>query len=177
MSQHLFNRGLKAGNVKRLLDIFIGAGFLARGFSKAVSEPVALHVPAKRFLAATEPGYIDRLSAASLQSLELQGGPMSEPECEAFRAHPYHKAALRLRGYDEMGKVVGAAPPPVIQRSHRCQRTHVHHNRAAPMRASRHRTHHCPSPASAKTTTRTNPSQPSSTTAMRRSTRDSIPGA
>ena len=91
----------------------IGAGFLARGFSKAVTEPVALHVEAKRFLATTEAGYIDRLSAASLQSLALQGGPMSPAECDAFRANPYHDAALKLRSYDEMGKVVGAAPAPV----------------------------------------------------------------
>ena len=78
-----------------------------------MTEPVALHVEAKRFLATTEAGYIDRLSAASLQSLALQGGPMSQAECEAFRANPFHDAALKLRSYDEMGKVVGAAPAPV----------------------------------------------------------------
>ena len=91
----------------------IGAGFLARGFPPAVTEPIALHVAAKRFLAATEPGYVDRLSAASLQSFKLQGGPMSEAECAAFRANPHHEAALKLRGYDELGKVVGATPAPV----------------------------------------------------------------
>ncbi len=91
----------------------IGSGFLARGFSKAVTEPVALHVEAKRFLATTQAGYIDRLSAASLQSLALQGGPMSVAECEAFRANPYHEAALKLRGYDEMGKMTGAKPAPI----------------------------------------------------------------
>ena len=91
----------------------IGAGFLARGFPPAVTEPVALHVQAKRFLAATAPGYIDRLSTASLQSLALQGGPMNAAECAAFRANPNHAAALRLRGYDEMGKVAGATPDPV----------------------------------------------------------------
>ena len=91
----------------------IGAGFLARGFPKAVTEPVALHVEAKRFLATTAPGYIDRLSAASLQSLALQGGPMSAAECDAFRGNPHHAAALKLRSYDEMGKVVGATPAPV----------------------------------------------------------------
>ncbi len=91
----------------------IGAGFLARGFPAAVTEPVALHVQAKRFLATTQPGYIERLSAASLQSLALQGGPMDDAECAAFRANPHHEAALRLRGYDEMGKVIGASPAPV----------------------------------------------------------------
>ena len=91
----------------------IGSGFLARGFSEAVTEPIALHVQAKRFLATMQAGYIDRLSAASLQSLALQGGPMTGAECDAFRANPYHDAALKLRGYDEMGKVVGATPDPV----------------------------------------------------------------
>lgn len=91
----------------------IGSGFLARGFPAAVTQPVALHVEAKRFLAATEPGYVDRLSAASLQSLALQGGPMSDAECDTFRANPYHQAALQLRRYDEMGKIVGATLAPV----------------------------------------------------------------
>jgi phosphonate degradation associated HDIG domain protein len=91
----------------------IGSGFLARGFPPAVTEPVALHVQAKRYLAATRTGYIDQLSDASLQSLALQGGPMSEAECDAFRSHPYYLAALKLRSYDEMGKVVGARIPPL----------------------------------------------------------------
>lgn len=88
----------------------IGAGFLARAFPAEVTEPIALHVQAKRYLAAIAPGYVDRLSAASVQSLALQGGPLTGAECEAFRNHPHHAAALRLRRYDEMGKVVGARP-------------------------------------------------------------------
>jgi phosphonate degradation associated HDIG domain protein len=91
----------------------IGAGFLARGFPPAVTEPIALHVQAKRYLAAAMPGYIDQLSAASLQSLALQGGVMSEAECDAFRNLPYYQSALKLRSYDEMGKVVGARIPPL----------------------------------------------------------------
>jgi predicted HD phosphohydrolase len=69
-----------------------------------VSEPVRLHVAAKRYLVATQPGYLASLSKASLQSLALQGGPMSEAEVEAFLAQPTAQAALRLRGYDELGK-------------------------------------------------------------------------
>ena len=91
----------------------IGAGFLARGFPPAVTEPIALHVQAKRYLATAHPGYVGQLSAASLQSLKLQGGPMSEAECEAFRGHPFFEAALKLRRYDEMGKVVGAQIAPL----------------------------------------------------------------
>ena len=86
----------------------IGAGFLARAFGPEVTEPVRLHVAAKRYLAAREAGYLERLSAASLQSLALQGGPMSEAEAEAFLAAPYAQAAVRLRRYDEQGKDPGA---------------------------------------------------------------------
>ncbi|WP_428060142.1 HD domain-containing protein [Brevundimonas sp.] len=85
----------------------ISAGYLSRAFGPEVTEPVRLHVAAKRCLAATAPGYVDRLSAASLQSLALQGGPMDAAEIDAFMALPQAKAALRLRAYDEMGKAQG----------------------------------------------------------------------
>src|SRR5436309_15803591 len=39
-----------------------GAHWLARHFGDAVTEPVRLHVPAKRFLCATEPEYLAKLS-------------------------------------------------------------------------------------------------------------------
>lgn len=85
----------------------IGAGYLARAFGPEVIEPIALHVAAKRYLAAREPGYLESLSRASLQSLALQGGPMAEVEAAAFLAHPWAQAAIRLRRYDELGKVQG----------------------------------------------------------------------
>lgn len=82
----------------------ISAGYLARAFGPEVTEPVRLHVAAKRYRVAVEPGYLASLSAASLQSLALQGGPMDEREVAAFLAEPAAQAALRLRGYDEAGK-------------------------------------------------------------------------
>lgn len=82
----------------------ISAGYLARAFGPEVTEPVRLHVAAKRYRVAVEPGYLASLSAASLQSLALQGGPMDEREIAAFLAEPAAQAALRLRGYDEAGK-------------------------------------------------------------------------
>lgn len=85
----------------------IGAQYLARAFGQAVTRPIALHVAAKRYLAAFEPGYFELLSAASVQSLALQGGPMTEAEAQAFLRDPSADDALRLRRYDEMGKVVG----------------------------------------------------------------------
>ena len=86
----------------------ISAGYLARAFGPEVTEPVRLHVAAKRYRVAVEAGYLEHLSAASLQSLALQGGPMSTDEVEAFLAEPAAQTALRLRGYDEAGKAPDA---------------------------------------------------------------------
>lgn len=91
----------------------IGAGFLARGFGPEVTNTVRLHVAAKRFLALREPAYARGLSQASIQSLVLQGGPMSEAEADDFLAEPGASEALRLRRYDELGKVAGAVPAEV----------------------------------------------------------------
>jgi gamma-butyrobetaine dioxygenase len=43
-----------------------GADWLARWFGPEVTEPVRLHVAAKRYLCATEAGYLARLSPASV---------------------------------------------------------------------------------------------------------------
>ena len=36
---------------------------------------------------------------------------MSSAEADAFEKHPYHQAAVRLRRYDDMGKVENLAMP------------------------------------------------------------------
>jgi [1-hydroxy-2-(trimethylamino)ethyl]phosphonate dioxygenase len=88
-----------------------GGRWLAARFSPAVAEPVRLHVPAKRFLCATDAEFINCLSAASIQTLKLQGGPMSQAEIAAFESEPYSHDAIRLRQWDDQGKVVGLATP------------------------------------------------------------------
>jgi len=90
-----------------------GARWLAQGFGLAVSEPVRLHVAAKRYRTFFEPAYLQSLSAASLESLHLQGGPMTAQEAAAFAAHPHSAAALRLRTYDDLGKRDRAQIPPL----------------------------------------------------------------
>ncbi|ENZ83936.1 MULTISPECIES: HD domain-containing protein [Caulobacter] len=82
----------------------ISAGYLARAFGPEVTEPIRLHVAAKRYRVAVDPAYLEHLSKASLQSLALQGGPMNSAEIAAFLAEPAAQDALRLRGYDEAGK-------------------------------------------------------------------------
>jgi len=88
-----------------------GSRWLGRRFGPEVCEPVRLHVPAKRFLCATEPAYFNRLSAASVLTLKLQGGPMSLGEIAAFRAEPYHREAILVRQWDDQGKIAGLSTP------------------------------------------------------------------
>jgi len=88
-----------------------GGDWLARHFGPAVSEPVRLHVAAKRYLCAIEPGYFAELSPASVHTLGKQGGPMSATEAAAFAASPHADAAVRLRRWDDGGKREGLSVP------------------------------------------------------------------
>lgn len=88
-----------------------GSNVLEAFFPKAVTEPIELHVAAKRYLCAVSDTYFSRLSSASVQSLNVQGGPMNADEIEAFRQHEYYEDALRLRAWDDEGKVAGVRTP------------------------------------------------------------------
>jgi phosphonate degradation associated HDIG domain protein len=90
-----------------------GHQFLAAWFGPEVTEPVRLHVAAKRYLCATEADYFGRLSKDSVLSLSLQGGPMSAAEVAAFDALPQSAAAVKLRRFDEQAKVKNLQTPAV----------------------------------------------------------------
>ncbi len=81
-----------------------GRWLLERGFSPRLARLVASHVDAKRYLTATNEGYFNRLSPASVETLALQGGPMSTAEAEVFGEDPDLRDILRLRSWDEMAK-------------------------------------------------------------------------
>lgn len=85
----------------------VGGAWLARHFPAEVCEPVRLHVPAKRYLCATDPEYRAKLSAASLVTLQLQGGVMSPAEAAQFEAQPRWRAAVAVRRWDDQGKTAG----------------------------------------------------------------------
>lgn len=91
----------------------LGEVFLSQWFPEEVTAPIFLHVAAKRYLCAVEPGYMEDLSGASALSLSLQGGPFDEAECRTFEAHPFFKEAIRLRRYDDAGKRPGMATPDI----------------------------------------------------------------
>ena len=77
----------------------------------AVTDPIRLHVEAKRYLCAVDPAYRDCLSAGSKRSLLRQGGPLAPDEVVAFEALPGATGAVALRRWDDAGKVAGLAVP------------------------------------------------------------------
>jgi len=89
----------------------VGNHWLADHFNAAVTEPVRLHVAAKRYLCAIEPAYAAALSQASQESLALQGGPMSAAEARAFADGPWAKDAAALRRWDDAAKIPGRDVP------------------------------------------------------------------
>ncbi|MBO0838332.1 MAG: HD domain-containing protein [Actinobacteria bacterium] len=90
-----------------------GASWLSQWFGPELTEPVRLHVEAKRYLCAAEPGYLNRLSPASVLSLGVQGGPMRPGEIAEFEASPYARAACQLRRWDDQAKDPAAMVPPI----------------------------------------------------------------
>ncbi len=85
--------------------------FLSLLFSSAVTEPIRLHVAAKRYLCITNSEYWQTLSPASQHSLNLQGGIFSPDEATTFINHPYAKDAIKLRIWDDQAKQVNYSTP------------------------------------------------------------------
>jgi predicted HD phosphohydrolase len=82
----------------------IGADWLKRYFGPDVTEPIRLHVAAKRYLCTVEADYFEKLSDDSIESLSLQGGRMTENEVSAFLREPYWEGSVALRRIDELAK-------------------------------------------------------------------------
>lgn len=86
----------------------LAAEWLAPTFPARVVQSIRLHVEAKRYLCATEPGYLGALSDASRRSLALQGGIMTDAEAQAFITSPHARDAVLVRRWDDRAKVVDA---------------------------------------------------------------------
>ena len=89
-----------------------GAAVLDPFFPTSVTDCIRWHVAAKRYLCATDPGYLARLSDASVLTLNLQGGPMGKEEVAEFARHPNLEAILQVRIWDDQGKVKNMPTPP-----------------------------------------------------------------
>ena len=95
---------------------------LGEFFPTIVTDCVRYHVAAKRYLCATKPEYFNRLSEASVHSLNLQGGPMNEAEVAEFQENPNLEKIIQVRYLDEAGKHPDMETPdywhfaPMVQR-------------------------------------------------------------
>jgi phosphonate degradation associated HDIG domain protein len=107
LGEDIANKGVDAAHEK------LGAEALAQYFPHAVVEPIRLHVEAKRYFCRWHPSYVESLSPASQQSLQLQGGVMTSEEAYEFLLTPFYAEALRLRRYDDAAKVRDAFAPPL----------------------------------------------------------------
>ncbi|KIC37523.1 (R)-1-hydroxy-2-trimethylaminoethylphosphonate oxygenase [Leisingera sp. ANG-M7] len=99
-----------------------GAEVLEQFFPSVITDCVRYHVAAKRYLCATKPEYFNRLSEASVHSLNLQGGPMDAEEVAEFEKNPNLKQIIAVRYLDEAGKRDDMETPdywhfaPMVQR-------------------------------------------------------------
>ncbi len=99
-----------------------GAQVLEQFFPSIVTDCVRYHVAAKRYLCATRPEYLALLSDASVHSLNLQGGPMSDAEAAEFERNPNLKDIIAVRYLDDAGKEPDMETPgfghfaPMVQR-------------------------------------------------------------
>jgi gamma-butyrobetaine dioxygenase len=100
------------------------SAWLRSYFDWDVTEPIRLHVIAKRYLCTIQPSYFERLSQASIESLALQGGRLSSDQAEAFESETHFQAALRVRRWDEAAKNPARVVPelktyvPLLRRLH-----------------------------------------------------------
>ena len=89
----------------------LGFDWLRDHFGPEVTEPIRMHVDAKRYLCAVEPDYQRSLSPPSVQSLLLQGGPYTPIQVREFEQHPFFSRAVEVRRWDDLAKVPELATP------------------------------------------------------------------
>jgi len=92
--------GYGAANHEKIAGDFLRS----RGFSEKIASLVEGHVAAKRYLTAKDPHYLQRLSEASLATLEKQGGPMSKAEMEQFSNDSLFTLHIKIREWDDAAK-------------------------------------------------------------------------
>lgn len=91
----------------------VAAEALGAHLPREVTDPILLHVVAKRYLVTVDPAYLDTLSPASVHSLQIQGGPLASHAVEDFEALAHADAAVRLRRWDDAAKVPDEPTPPL----------------------------------------------------------------
>jgi 2-amino-1-hydroxyethylphosphonate dioxygenase (glycine-forming) len=106
---HLLTPGTDLGSIEHAE---LGAAHLAAlGAPADLVDLIRGHVEAKRYLTAANPAYLIFLSEASVETLRLQGGPMTPEQAAVFREDPLFQSKLQLRVWDEQAKVPGLDVP------------------------------------------------------------------
>jgi predicted HD phosphohydrolase len=89
----------------------MGAIAIADLLGDRIADLILGHVPAKRYLTATQPEYLELLSIDSVTTLQAQGGPMNADEIADFESHPDADSMVLLRIADDRAKTVGTVVP------------------------------------------------------------------
>lgn len=82
----------------------IGFEWISQRFPTEVAMPVKLHVDAKRYLVTTNPEYETKLSTASILTMRLQGGVMSDEELDEFESNEFYEDGIQIRLWDDESK-------------------------------------------------------------------------
>jgi predicted HD phosphohydrolase len=101
----------------------MAAATAVRGLlGERVAALIEHHVPAKRYLVATDPRYAALLTPTSVRTLGNQGGTMTPAELAAFEALPWWSDGLTVRRADDAAKIPGRQVPdlaswaPILRR-------------------------------------------------------------
>ncbi len=76
-----------------------------KDFGERVALAAELHVLAKRYLCSTDATYQSKLSEASVLTLAMQGGLLSNEEIAAFEENEYFQDLIWIRRWDDEAKV------------------------------------------------------------------------
>ena len=103
-----------SGSVGRAGHDTIGAAYLSQeGFPEKVCALVVRMLLRRGSCVLLRPGYRDGLSEASKQSLQMQGGPMSDEEVVKWKHGDWWREMVELRKWDDRAKAVGLKVPGV----------------------------------------------------------------
>tara|TARA_B100001750_G_C15290716_1_gene487162 strand:- start:169 stop:786 length:618 start_codon:yes stop_codon:yes gene_type:complete len=91
----------------------IGANAMTTFFPSTVTEPIRLHVDAKRYLCTVDQDYYNNLSQASQNSFQVQGQYMSAKEIELFEQNSHFEAAIQIRRWDDLAKIKDLTVSPL----------------------------------------------------------------
>jgi phosphonate degradation associated HDIG domain protein len=111
-SEHMVTASGELDSAHDDVHQYIALPFLRRWFGVGVLDPIKLHVDAKRYLCAVEPGYREQLSVGSQRSLQLQGGALTPAQASEFMQRPHAMDAVSLRRWDDRAKDANASVPP-----------------------------------------------------------------